>query len=129
MRVPSLTNAASLSPSVPVYACLGANGGRCRMRRIALPAMPPVGAGSSQREDSPTHRSLYAQTPHESPYGFSNDAARRVATLFEKWNLLIETSLRARGENLPNDPIRGLSPRFPFGIRWFKPYSPVSRRT
>ena len=103
--MPSLTNAASLSPSVPVYACLGANGGRCRMRRIALPAMPPVGAGSSQREDSPTHRSLYAQTPHESPYGFSNDAARRVATLFEKWNLLIETSLRARGENLPNDPI------------------------
>ena len=30
------------------------------------------------------------------PYGFPNDAARRVATFFEKWNFLIETSLPVR---------------------------------
>ena len=39
-------------------------------------------------------------TPHAShlwgPYGFSNDAARRVATFIEKWNCLIETFLPAR---------------------------------
>ena len=34
-------------------------------------------------------------------YVFYNDAARRVATIFEKWNFLIETYLRARRENLP----------------------------
>ena len=42
--------------AVPVYAHMGANGGRCRMRRSTLPAMPPVGAGSSQREDFPARR-------------------------------------------------------------------------
>ena len=45
-------------------------------------------------------------TPHAShlwgPYGFSNDAARRVATFFEKWNFLIENSLCVRRENSPN---------------------------
>ena len=30
-----------------------------------------------------------------------NDAAHRVATVFEKWNCLIETDLRARRENPP----------------------------
>ena len=50
--MPSLTNAALLSPSVPVDPRMGVNDGQCR---IALPAMPPVGAGSSQREDSPAH--------------------------------------------------------------------------
>ena len=35
------------------------------------------------------------------PYGFPNDAARRIATLFEKWNCLIEAYLLARGENPP----------------------------
>ena len=35
------------------------------------------------------------------PYGFYHDAARRVATVFEKWNFLIETDLRARSENPP----------------------------
>ena len=40
-------------------------------------------------------------------YGFYNDAARRVATVFEKWNFLIETDLRARRENPPKiDPLR-----------------------
>ena len=33
--------------AVPIDARLVANGGRCRMRRRTLPAMPPVGAGSS----------------------------------------------------------------------------------
>ena len=87
-------------------------------------------AGISLRSECRPLRPRHAHTmPYMETCGFHNDAARRVATVFEKWNLLIETSLRARGENLPNDPIRGLSPRFPFGIRWSKTDSPVSRRT
>ena len=35
------------------------------------------------------------------PYGFPNDAARRVATIFERWNCLIETYLPVRRENPP----------------------------
>ena len=55
--------------AVPIDARLVANGGRCRMRRRTLPAMPPVGAGSSQREDSPAHGPLPCRiappkTPH-----------------------------------------------------------------
>ena len=42
--------------AVPVSAHMVANGGRCRMRRSTLPAMPPVGSGSSQREDFPARR-------------------------------------------------------------------------
>ena len=42
----------------------------------------------------------YHATPHAAllwrPYGFHNDAARRVATFIEKWNCLIETFLPAR---------------------------------
>ena len=42
----------------------------------------------------------YHATPHAAllwrPYGFHNDAARRVATFFEKWNFLIETYSPAR---------------------------------
>ena len=53
------------------------------------------------------HFSLVAMripcTPHAAhlwgPYGFSNDAARRVATFFERWNCLIETFLPVRREN------------------------------
>ena len=45
-------------------------------------------------------------TPHAArlwgPYGFSNDAARRVATFIDKWIFLIETSLPVRRENPPN---------------------------
>ena len=40
---------------------------------------------------------------------YKNDAARRVATVFEKWNCVIETYLRARRENPPPkkiDPMR-----------------------
>ena len=61
-----------------------------------------------------------------SPYGFSNDAARRVATVFEKWDFLIETYLCARRENLPRkiDPLRSFRRGFPFGIRRSKTYSP-----
>ena len=44
-------------------------------------------------------------------YGFYNDAARRVATVFEKWNFLIETDLRARRENPPP---KRLNPYGPF---------------
>ena len=44
------------------------------------------------------------------PYGFYNDAARRVATLFEKWNCMIETDLRE--SRLP--PKKRLNPYGPF---------------
>ena len=42
------------------------------------------------------------------PYGFPNDAARRIATLFEKWNCMIETDLRASRKKPPIkiEPIR-----------------------
>ena len=62
-------------------------------------AMPTVGAGSSQREDSPAHRiSANARPPIDSP---------------------------------PNPAMTRLSVRVfsPFGIRRFKSYSPVLRRT
>ena len=81
--------------------------GRRMMVGAVYPAMPPVGAGSSQREDSPAHRNIRIPCHPRTP-GFYNDAARRVATLFEKWNCMIETDLRARRENLPRkiDPLR-----------------------
>ena len=60
-------------------------------------------------------------------YGLHHDAARRVATVFEIWCCLIETDLRARGENPPKkiapygtfaavSPLeyRGLKPILPF---------------
>ena len=61
----------------------------------------------------------------------NHDAARRVATVFEKWIFLIETYLRVRRENPPQkiDPAQAFRRGFPFGIRRFKTYSPVSRRT
>ena len=64
-------------------------------------------------------------------YVFSNDAARRVATVFETCNFLIETDLCARRENLPRkiEPLRAFRRGSPFGKRRFKTYSPVSRRT
>ena len=45
----------------------------------ASPQTPTVGAGSSQREDSPA-----LPHAHPMPCGFYNDAARRVATSSEK---------------------------------------------
>ena len=40
---------------------------------------------------------------------YKNDAARRVATVFEKWNCMIENSLPARGGRPPIkiEPVRG----------------------
>ena len=83
--------------------------GRRMMVGAVYPAMPPVGAGSSQREDSPAHRNIRIPCHPRTP-GFYNDAARRVATLFEKWNCMIETDLRAR--RLP--PKKRLNPYGPF---------------
>ena len=80
MRVPSLTNAASLSPSVPVYACLGANGGRYGIPRNDLPAMPTVEAGSSQRENSPAH-CLHMRTPCHTWRWAVFTTTRRAASL------------------------------------------------
>ena len=59
---------------------------------------------------------------------YKNDAARRVATVFEKWNFVIENVLHARKESLPVkiEPIRGACRGFPLGIRRSKSYSPVS---
>ena len=50
--------------AVPVDAHVGANDGRWRCIATESPPMPTVGAGSSQREDSPARRPLYAQTTH-----------------------------------------------------------------
>ena len=60
-----------------------------------------------------------------------NDAARRVATLFEKWDCMIETDLRASRENSPKkiDPIRVFRRGLPLGMRRFQIYSSVPRRT
>ena len=61
-----------------------------------------------------------------SPYGFSNDAARCVAMVFEIWNFLIENDLRARRENLSRKiaPLRSFCRGSPFGIRRFKSILP-----
>ena len=59
------------------------------------------------------------------PHGFYNDAARRVATFFEKWNFLIETYLPVRRAPINYCPLRafrrgslleygGLKPILPF---------------
>ena len=48
------------------------------MHRNTLPAMPTVGAGSSQREDSPAHRDNYVYHATHGDPGFYHDAARRV---------------------------------------------------
>ena len=59
-------------------------------------------------------------------YGFHNDAARRVATVFETCNFLIETDLCARRENLPRriEPLRAFRRGSPFGIWRFKSILP-----
>ncbi len=63
---------------------------------------------------------------------YKNDAARRVATVFEKWNCVIETDLpkrRGRAANKRLNPCGALE-GFPlFGIRRFQYDSPVPRRT
>ena len=61
------------------------------------------------------------------PYGFPNDAARRIATLFEKWDCLIETYLRTRRENPPRRlNLYGTFAAASFWNTRFKTYSPVS---
>ena len=47
-------------------------------------------------EDVATRRAASLSSFTTFPSGFYNDAARRVATFFEKWNCKIETCLRAR---------------------------------
>ena len=121
--------------AVPVYASVGVNGGRCRMRRITLPAMPTVGARiifATRRfpRPPPTPAMRVPCTPQGSHlwefYVFSNDAARRVATVFETCNFLIETDLCARRENLPRkiEPLRAFRRGSPFGIWRFKSILP-----
>ena len=59
-------------------------------------------AGISLRSECRPLRPRHAHTmPYTETCGFYNDAARRVATVFEKWNFLIETDLCARSENPP----------------------------
>ena len=67
--------------AVPVDARMGVNGGRCGNPPNDLAAKPTVGAGSSQREDSPAHRHPppYAQiAPMKDPTVFV--ATRRAAS-------------------------------------------------
>ena len=44
--------------AIPIYAHMGANDGRWQSPATMSPQMPTVGAGSSQREDSPAHRNI-----------------------------------------------------------------------
>ena len=85
-------------------------------------------AGESSRCEDPAPTVGRTLRPIPPPI---NDAARCVATFFEKWNCLIETYLRARRENLPRkiDPLRAFRRGSPFGIRRSKTYSPALRRT
>ena len=54
-------------------------------------------AGISLRSECRPLRPRHAHTmPYMETCGFYNDAARRVATVFEKWNCLIKTSLPVR---------------------------------
>ena len=72
--------------AVPVYASVGVNGGQCRMRRITLPAIPPV--GGLRNTEIPPPAAHYTRKPHTNPLRFlHNDAARRVATVFEEFEL------------------------------------------
>ena len=72
--------------AVPVDAHVVANGGRRRCVATESPQMPTVGAGSSQREDSPAHH-LAMRIPCQPriapingrPHGLCSDVARRVA--------------------------------------------------
>ena len=66
--------------AVPVDAHVGANGGRYGIPRNDLPAMPTVGAGSSQREDSPAH-CLHMRTPCHTWRWAVFTTTRRAASL------------------------------------------------
>ena len=60
--------------AVPVYASVGVNGGRCRMRRIALPAIPPV--GGLRNTEIPPPIPHYTRKPHTETHGFYRGAGR-----------------------------------------------------
>ena len=65
---------------------------------------------------SPTKSAMANLAIDRNGMPFYHDAARRVATFFEKWNFLIETYLHERRGKNPDKrlPSTGLSPRFPF---------------
>ena len=77
-----------------------------------------VGGQLSARPYStaPTKRAMANLAIDRNGMPFYHDAARRVATFFEKWNCLIETYLHERRGKNPDKrlPSTGLSPRFPF---------------
>ena len=84
--------------AVPVDAHVGAKDGRCRMRRNALPAMPTVGAGSSQREDSPAH-CLHMRIPCHTWRWAVFTTTRRAASLSSLhashlWESTVFTTMR-----------------------------------
>ncbi|MFC2479440.1 MAG: hypothetical protein ACFNUE_00150, partial [Bacteroides sp.] len=85
-------------------------------------------AGISLRSECRPLRPRHAHTmPYMEMCGFHNDAARRVATVFEKWNFLIETYLRIRRKNPPPkkiEPLRAFHRRFPLECGGFKPILP-----
>ena len=78
---------------------------------------------------APTKRAMANLAIDRNGMPFYHDAARRVATFFEKWNCLIETYLRARGERIPikDCPLRAFRRGLPFGIRGLKPILPFLR--
>ena len=93
---------------------------------VASPS-PPYRRGGLRNTEIPPPTAHYTRKPHANPLRFlHNDAARRVATVFETCNFLIETDLCARRENLPRkiEPLRAFRRGSPFGIRRFKSILP-----
>ena len=61
---------------------------------------------------------------------YKSDAARRVATVVEKWSYMIKNTLPARREKHKRlNPYRPFAEGLPFRIRRFQSDSPVPRRT
>ena len=73
--------------AIPIYAHMGANDGRWQSPATISPQMPTVGAGSSQREDSPAHlppatiraNQTWGPTVYNDAVIFNRDAARPLA--------------------------------------------------
>ena len=74
--------------AIPIYAHMGANDGRWQSPATISPQMPTVGAGSSQREDSPAHlppatiraNQTWEPTVYNDAVIFNRNAAPLIAT-------------------------------------------------
>ena len=125
-KAPGMSPGASfLSPLSLAIQRKGARGWRGRVAPEVRRGLPCVRCCAPVRRRK-RHGVVRIATRHYN----NHDAARRIATIFEKWNCLIETYLPVRRENPPQlNPCRAFRRGSPFGIRRFKSYSPISRKT